>query len=199
MKGVWYGRSARKIIQSIQSRPFSRFVLSIDCGTTSSRVGLIDRDLRIHERVQKGHRSVFLNPGWNEQSTEEIYQNIKEMCVSVTEKIDSCEISAIGITNQRETCLAWDRNTGKPITTAIVWNDTRTEQLKQHFIEKQNSQSIDIQKLTGLPISTYFSALKLKWLIDNDPKLKAYPKTEDIGFGTIDSYIIFVHCYLFRD
>ncbi len=173
-----------------------KFILSIDQGTTSTRVAIIDIYLNIKAIEQIEHEQIIYEPGWTEHDPYQIIQNINLLIERIThhnKHLIKC-IKAIGITNQRETCLAWDKNTGDHICNAIVWHDMRTSKIVEELITKYGDKD-KFKKICGLPINTYFSAVKIKWMIDNIPEINERVKNNDINlcFGTIDSWIIYVN------
>ena len=167
-----------------------KYILALDQGTTSSRAILFDQGGSIVGTAQQEFRQLFPEPGWVEHDAQEIWATQSKVAGDVLKKanLSSVDVAAIGITNQRETTLVWDRATGKPITNAIVWQDRRTAQacdrLKAHGHEKL------IRRKTGLVIDAYFSATKLRWILDNVPGAKAKAKAGDLAFGTIDSWLV---------
>ena len=174
------------------------FILTIDQGTTSTRTSLINDRFQIVFKNQEEQENIYQNPGWCETDPEKLYQTVKKLCNSTIEhfkknKIEG-EIKCIGISNQRETCLIWNRLTGEPLTNAILWNDNRTQDLANGLISFNNNNKNEYQKLSGLPISSYFSALKFKWFIENNNEINKKIKSQDyenLCFGTIDSWLIF--------
>jgi glycerol kinase len=145
---------------------------------------------------QLGHKQIAPQQGWVEHDPIEIYNNIAKCYQNVIEKakLKPSDIASIGITNQRETTVVWNKKTGEPLYNAIVWMDTRTKHYVEHM--KQQLGGADaIRTQCGLPLSTYFSAFKLKWILDNVVKNHS---TEDLCFGTIDSWLIWV-CLLQRN
>ena len=144
----------------------SNFILALDQGTTSSRAILYNQDCQPIHVAQKEFKQIFPEPGWVEHNAEEIWHTQRDVMHEVIGKLEGNEpIAAIGITNQRETTVVWERSTGKPIYNAIVWQDRRTadycEQLKAGGHEKT------ITEKTGLLIDAYFSATKIKWILDH--------------------------------
>ena len=141
-----------------------RYILSIDQGTTSSRVVLYDDKFKIKNIQQKEFRQFFPKDGWVEHDAEEIWNDVKKL-IQLTikkNKLKPNQIASIGITNQRETTVLWNKITGKPLYKAIVWQDRRTAE----YCEKLKTQNKDkiIQKITGLVLDPYFSATKIKWI-----------------------------------
>ncbi|MFC0244190.1 glycerol kinase GlpK [Falsochrobactrum ovis] len=168
----------------------SRFIGSIDQGTTSSRFIIFDHQGNIIAMDQREHRQIYPKAGWVEHDAQEIWQNTQKTVARALEKanIDASDIAAVGITNQRETTLLWDRKTGEPLHNALVWMDTRTDRLVEQFSKDEGPDRL--RNTTGLPISTYFSGLKLRWLLDNVPRAREKAKAGDALFGTIDSWLI---------
>src|SRR5690606_3688705 len=168
----------------------SRFIGSIDQGTTSSRFIIFDHQGNIIAMDQREHRQNYPKAGWVEHEAQEIWQNTQKTVAGALEKanIDASDIAAVGITNQRETTLLWDRKTGEPLHNALVWMDTRTDRLVEQFSKDGGPDRL--RNTTGLPISTYFSGLKLRWLLENVPGAREKAKAGDALFGTIDSWLI---------
>merc|ERR1711988_180785 len=164
---------------------------SIDQGTSSSRFLVFDGSTgNVIASHQKEVNHITPNEGWLEQDPEEIYQSVVYCIESCLSKIED-KISRIGITNQRESTVIWDSNTGKALANAIIWCDGRTETTVNKMLGKCEKDKYFLQKKTGLPLSTYFSALKVKWLIDNVPEVKIAVENGTAAFGTIDSWIIY--------
>ena len=166
------------------------YILSIDQGTTSTRAMLFNKDFDIKGSSQTEFKQFFPKDGCVEHDPEEIMNTIYQTVREVLEraKVTSKEIVSIGITNQRETVVLWNKKTGKPIYNAIVWQDRRTA----GYCNKLKSQGLSekIQKITGLIIDSYFSATKIKWLLENINGAKEDAKKGELLFGTIDSWII---------
>ncbi len=167
-----------------------KFILAIDQGTTSSRVVLYDLKFKIIDILQEEINQYFLKDGWVEHDAIEIWLGIKKLISKILKKnqIVNSNIVSIGITNQRETTVLWNKKSGKPVSRAIVWQDRRTssycKKLKEKGLEKI------IQNITGLVIDPYFSATKIKWIIDNNQTAKKILKKGDLLFGTIDTWLI---------
>jgi glycerol kinase len=173
------------------------FVAAIDNGTSSTRFIVFDEAGTVVCSAQKEYPQYYPKAGWAEHDPEEIYAHTIE-CVDECYKrfaelqLPWADIKAIGITNQRETTCVWNRKTGKPVHRALVWLDTRTRDLVQDLIKRTPSKSQNhFQSVCGLPISTYFSAVKLKWLLDNIPAVKETADANDLMFGTVDSWIVY--------
>ncbi|MEV6669727.1 glycerol kinase GlpK [Streptomyces sp. NPDC051162] len=166
------------------------FIAAIDQGTTSSRCIVFDRDGRIVSVEQKEHEQIFPKPGWVEHDATEIWANVQQVVAGAVEKagITAADVKAIGITNQRETTLMWDKNTGEPVHNAIVWQDTRTDGLCKEL--GRNVGQDRFRRETGLPLASYFSGPKVRWLLDNVEGLRERAEAGDILFGTMDSWVI---------
>jgi glycerol kinase len=167
-----------------------KFVLALDQGTTSSRAILFDHAGSIVASAQKEFRQHFPQPGWVEHDAEEIWATQRDVMQAAIAKtgVSAAEIAAIGITNQRETTVLWDRTTGKSVHHAIVWQDRRTASFCDEL--KSKGKSTSIQNSTGLVLDSYFSGTKLKWLLDNVPGARARAAKGELAFGTIDSWLI---------
>ena len=167
-----------------------QYILSIDQGTTSSRAIIFNKSGEIKGLGQKDFEQIFPQPGWVEHDANAIWESQWEAIQKAFQKseITHNSIAAIGITNQRETTLLWDRKTGEPITNAIVWQDRRTSKYCDYL--KNEGYIESFKKKTGLVIDAYFSGTKIKWLLDNVAGARAKAKKGEICFGTIDSWII---------
>ncbi len=167
-----------------------KYILSIDQGTTSSRCIIFDQHGQIKSFHQKEHSQFYPAPGWVEHDPEEIWLNCVQTIHEAMQKarLESTDIQAIGITNQRETVVAWNRNTGLPYANAIVWQDTRTAADCNSII--QNSGQDYLRSKTGLPIAAYFSLTKILWLLNTIPGLRKDAEKGAALFGTIDSWLI---------
>ncbi len=168
----------------------TKYIGALDQGTTSNRFIVFDKSGRIISSDQKEHAQIFVKPGWVEHDPIEIWQNTQDVIKGALNKgnISGAEIAAIGITNQRETTLLWNKNTGAPFANAIVWQCTRSDEICKQLI-KDGGQN-RFQKKTGLPIATYFSGPKIKWVLDNIPDAKKAAENGDALFGTMESWII---------
>ncbi|HEX3876495.1 MAG TPA: glycerol kinase GlpK [Bryobacteraceae bacterium] len=166
------------------------FIAALDQGTTSTRFIIFDRSGRIAASAQKEHEQIYPQPGWVEHSPDEIRARTEEVIALAIQRagLQARDLSAIGITNQRETTVLWDRRTGKPAHNAIVWQDMRTSDLVNEF--SRNGGPSRFRRLTGLPLSTYFSSLKIRWLLDHVPNARSRAESGDLLFGTIDSFIL---------
>lgn len=167
-----------------------KYIAAIDQGTTSTRCMIFDHSGKVVSVNQKEHRQIFPQPGWVEHNPIEIWENTLEVSqISLkNQSIDPSEIIALGITNQRETTLVWDRFTGKPYYNAIVWQDTRTDTICNK-LSAQGGQNRFRDKV-GLPIATYFSGPKIKWMLDNVPGLRQAAQDGQAIFGNIDTWLI---------
>ncbi|MBI4928252.1 MAG: glycerol kinase GlpK [Anaerolineae bacterium] len=168
----------------------SRFIAAIDQGTTSTRFIVFNQKGDIVAVEQKEHRQIYPQPGWVEHDALEIWKRTQEVINSAMDKfrIPPEDIAAIGITNKRETTVAWNRKTGKPYGNAIVWQDTRTSSLINEL--GQTGGQDRFRESTGLPLATYFSGPKLRWMLDNVPGLRAAADEGDALFGNIDTWLI---------
>ena len=166
------------------------YILALDQGTTSSRAILFDRAGRVAGTAQKEFRQIFPQPGWVEHDASEIWQSQLDVAREVLrrENIPASRIAAVGITNQRETTVLWDRKTGQPITNAIVWQDRRTA-TRCDELRAQGKAAL-IQKKTGLVIDSYFSGTKLEWMLDHVPGARARAEKGELAFGTVDAWLI---------
>tara|TARA_B100001121_G_scaffold88245_1_gene78332 strand:- start:458 stop:1960 length:1503 start_codon:yes stop_codon:yes gene_type:complete len=168
----------------------NQFILSIDQGTTSSRVVIYDKNFIVIDSLQKDVEQFFPKDGWVEHDAYSIWKDVKKLIEDILTKnnIDSSQILSIGISNQRETTVLWDKTNGIPVNKAIVWQDRRTidicKKLRDQKLEKK------VQKITGLIIDPYFSATKIKWILDNNPKAKRLYKEKKLLFGTIDTWLL---------
>ena len=165
------------------------FIGALDQGTSSTRFMIFDADARLIASHQLEHKQILPNPGWVEHDGAEIWLRAQEVIEGALGKagIKATELKAIGITNQRETTIAWDVTTGKPLHNALVWQDTRTAELMDNLSQSQKELIID---RTGLAIAPYFSASKMKWLIHNVPAVAAAVKAGTARIGTMDSWIL---------
>ncbi|TGN41372.1 glycerol kinase GlpK [Marinobacter confluentis] len=168
----------------------TQYILSIDQGTTSSRAILFTLDGNIHATSQQEFTQHFPASGWVEHDPEDIWRSVQDTCRDVMEKgcDENDEVVAVGITNQRETTVVWDRATGEPVYPAIVWQDRRTadwcETLKKQSLEPS------VNNKTGLLIDPYFSATKIRWVLDNVPGTRQRAERGELAFGTIDSFLL---------
>jgi glycerol kinase len=165
------------------------FVLAIDQGTTSTRAILFDREGRARATAQVPLTQIYPAPGQVEHDPEEIWRAVLEVGNVVIGEVGPRSVAAVGITNQRETTVVWERATGKPLANAIVWQDRRTAELCAELA--QEGWGAHVAEATGLVIDPYFSATKLAWLLRNVPELRARAEAGEVCFGTIDSFLLF--------
>ncbi|MCR5272323.1 MAG: glycerol kinase GlpK [Lachnospiraceae bacterium] len=167
-----------------------KYIMAFDAGTTSNRCILFDHDGNICSMAQKEFTQYFPKPGWVEHDAEEIWATQLEVAKEAMANVNAtaADIEAIGITNQRETVVVWDKNTGKPICKAIVWQCRRTAELADKLIEEGYTESF--RSKTGLVIDAYFSATKLKWILDKYPNAREKAKEGRLLFGTIETWLI---------
>ena len=165
-------------------------ILAIDQGTTSSRAILFDDKMRIVAIAQEEFPQHYPAPGWVEHDPSDLWSTTAATCRAAIEKagIGADEITAIGITNQRETVVVWDKATGKPVHNAIVWQDRRTADLCQKLKGEGHEEMVTAR--TGLLLDPYFSATKLSWILDQDPDLRTRARNGELLFGTVDCYLI---------
>ena len=169
----------------------TKFILALDQGTTSSRAILFDRTGRIHGAAQQEFRQIFSQPGWVEHDANEIWQSQLAVMQQVLKdnQVVASDIAAIGIANQRETTVIWDRQSGAPIANAIVWQDRRTAGLCDRL--RAEGKAALFQQKTGLVLDSYFSGTKVKWLLDNVAGAREKAERGELAFGTVDSWLIF--------
>lgn len=168
----------------------SQYILSLDQGTTSSRAIIFDKKGEVIAVAQKEFKQIFPQSGWVEHDALEIWSSQAGVAAEATVKagINGKNIAAMGITNQRETVIVWDKNTGKPIYNAIVWQDRRTASFCDEL--KQAGKEEMIRNKTGLLIDAYFSATKIKWMLDNVPNARAEAEAGNLICGTVDTWLI---------
>ena len=168
----------------------SDYIGAIDQGTTSTRFIVFDRTGRIAAIAQKEHAQIFPKPGWVEHDPDEIWRRTQEVIEEAMEQkaLRPKDLAAIGITNQRETTIVWNRKTGQPIYNAIVWQDTRVETDVATFSSQGGQDRFRDQ--TGLPLATYFSALKIRWILDNVRGARELAEAGELAFGNIDTYLV---------
>ncbi len=166
------------------------FVAAIDQGTTSSRCIIFNAAGTIVASDAKEHRQIFPQPGWVEHDAAEIWTNVQQVALGALSKarLTPADLAAVGVTNQRETSVLWDSKTGRPVSPAIVWQDTRTDRLVRDLGGEEGQDRFKAK--TGLPLATYFSGPKVRWLLDQDPALRARCAAGEVLFGTMDSWLI---------
>jgi glycerol kinase len=168
----------------------ARYVVAIDQGTTSTRAILFDHAGDLVATGQREHRQIFPQAGWVEHDANEIRDNTLAVLgdALAAAGATASDVAAIGITNQRETAVIWDRGTGEPIANAIVWQDTRTQDLVDKLAAEGGVDRFRAQ--TGLPLATYFSATKIAWLLDSVPGARQRAESGELAFGTTDSWVL---------
>ncbi|KAB2344444.1 glycerol kinase GlpK [Actinomadura rudentiformis] len=167
-----------------------RYVMAVDQGTTSTRCILFDHSGRLVSVTQREHKQHFPRPGWVEHDAMEIWRNVERIAPEAIAQAGATpdQVAAIGIANQRETTLLWDRHTGEPIGRAIVWQDTRTDALVEEMAAEPFAE--EVHRRCGIPVATYFSAPRIRWLLDNTPDLRERAERGDVLFGTMESWLI---------
>ncbi|MDO4487718.1 MAG: glycerol kinase [Eubacteriales bacterium] len=167
------------------------YILSFDQSTQGTKAMILDAEGRIICRRDLPHRQIVNSDGWVSHDPEEIYSNVLGVAKKVIEDsgIDAAEIAAIGISNQRETSVAWNRETGKPACHAIVWQCARAKELCERVVESGVSE--EILDKTGMPVSSYFPASKMAWILENEPLAAEWAREGMLCFGTIDSWLVF--------
>ena len=168
----------------------AKYAAAIDQGTTSTRFMIFDHGGKVVEVDQREHEQIYPKPGWVEHDPMEIWQRTQEVIKEALtkSKVDPKDIAAIGVTNQRETTIVWDKATGKPVYNAIVWQDTRTDKICNELAA--NGGQDRFRPKTGLPLATYFSGPKVKWILDNVEGARARAEKGELLFGNIDTWVI---------
>jgi glycerol kinase len=168
----------------------ARYVAAIDQGTTSTRAVLFDADARIAALEQREHEQIHPHAGWVEHDASEVWERTREVIdgALACAQAGAADVAAIGIANQRETTVVWDRRTGEPVHNAIVWQDTRTDALVR---ELAGDEGVDrLRGRVGLPLSTYFSGPKIAWILDNVPGARQRAQEGELAFGNMDSWLL---------
>jgi len=168
-----------------------RYIMALDQGTTSSRAIVFDKYSNIVAVAQQEFPQIFPQPGWVEHDPMIIWQSQKAVMEAVLKKanITSHDITCIGITNQRETTVVWDRNTGEPIHHAIVWQDNRTSKYCESLVDDGHTQQV--KDKTGLVISPYFSGTKVRYILETVAGARAKAERGELAFGTVDSWLLY--------
>ncbi|HEV2634582.1 MAG TPA: glycerol kinase GlpK [Actinocrinis sp.] len=168
----------------------ARYVMSVDQGTTSTRCILFDHGARLVSMTQREHKQYYPRPGWVEHDAMEIWRNLEHIAPESLDRagVSADRIAAVGIANQRETTVLWDRRTGLPIGRAIVWQDTRTDALVADFERRPDAALVP--ERSGLPLATYFSAPRIRWLLDHTPGLRERAERGEVLFGTMESWLV---------
>ena len=166
----------------------AQYAAAIDQGTTSTRFMVFDHGGQVVSLDQKEHEQIYPKPGWVEHDAMEIWQRTQEVIGDGLKKVEASDIAAVGVTNQRETTVVWDKTTGRPVYNAIVWQDTRTDQICNELSADGGQDRFRAK--TGLPIATYFSGPKIKWILENVDGTRDKAKSGDLAFGNIDTWVI---------
>ena len=166
----------------------AQYAAAVDQGTTSTRFMVFDHGGQVVSVDQKEHEQIFPKPGWVEHDANEIWQRTQEVIKAGLDKVKASDIAAVGVTNQRETTVVWDRTNGQPVYNAIVWQDTRTDTICNELIADGGQDRFRVK--TGLPIATYFSGPKIKWILENVDGIREKAVAGDVIFGNIDSWVI---------
>ena len=167
-----------------------QYVVAIDQGTTSTRCMIFDRSGNIAGSSQLEHEQIFPRAGWVEHDAMQIWDNTRKVCADAMAgaDLDADDVAAIGITNQRETTVVWDKNTGRPIYNAIVWQDTRTTKICAELADSPGEELFT--ERTGLPLATYFAGPKVRWILDHVDGARERAEAGDLLFGTMDTWVI---------
>ncbi|MGN6130493.1 MAG: FGGY family carbohydrate kinase, partial [Nocardioidaceae bacterium] len=167
-----------------------QYVVALDQGTTSTRCVLYDRQGRMVSIAQRMQHQHYPQPGWVEHDAEEIWRLVQELLPQALEDADATpeQVVALGVTNQRETTVVWDRATGRPVHRAIGWQDTRTAERLSELTG--GYEEAELTRRTGLPLVSYFSGSKLRWILDSDPRLRERAERGELAFGTMDSWLV---------
>ena len=167
-----------------------KYIAAIDQGTTSTRCIIFDNKGKIIAIEQREHEQIYPKPGWVEHNASEIWRRTQEVLLGVAQKsnLESTDLAAIGITNQRETTLLWDKSTGQPVYPAIVWQDTRTDEICDQLAREGGQDRF--RQITGLPLATYFSGPKIKWILDNVDGVREKAEAGEVLFGNMDTWLI---------
>jgi glycerol kinase len=168
----------------------AQYAAAIDQGTTSTRFMVFDHGGQVVSVDQKEHEQIYPKPGWVEHDPMEIWQRTQEVVRAGLDKVQASDIAAVGVTNQRETTVVWDRSNGRPVHNAIVWQDTRTDVICNELSADGGQDRFRAK--TGLPIATYFSGPKIKWILENVDGVRAKAESGEILFGNIDTWVIWL-------
>jgi len=166
----------------------AEYAAAVDQGTTSTRFMVFDHSGQVVSVDQKEHEQIYPKPGWVEHDANEIWQRTQEVVGAGLDKVKASDIAGVGVTNQRETTVVWDRSTGEPVHNAIVWQDTRTDQICNELSADGGQDRF--RPKTGLPIATYFSGPKIKWILENVDGVREKAESGDVIFGNIDTWVI---------
>ncbi|HCP95936.1 MAG TPA: glycerol kinase, partial [Anaerovibrio sp.] len=167
-----------------------KYVMALDAGTTSNRAIIFDENSKIVGVSQKEFTQIFPQPGWVEHDADEIWSTMTTVMKEALEEsgLSANDISAIGITNQRETTVVWDKNTGRPVYNAIVWQSRQTASIAEDL--KKKGLTEEFKNKTGLTIDAYFSGTKITWILEHVEGTRARAEAGDLLFGTIDTWLI---------
>ncbi|MGH2848052.1 MAG: glycerol kinase GlpK [Thermoleophilaceae bacterium] len=168
----------------------AKYAAALDQGTTSSRCMVFDHGGQVVSVAQKEHKQIYPKPGWVEHDANEIWARTKDVIEEAMQSAGASadDIAGVGITNQRETSLVWDKTTGEPVHNAIVWQDTRTDRLVDEF--SRDGGQARFQEKVGLPLATYFSGPKIRWILDNVDGTREKAESGDLLFGNMDTWLI---------
>ena len=168
----------------------TKYIAAIDQGTTSTRFMVFDKSGHVVASAQKEHQQIYPKPGWVEHNPDEIWQRTQEVIAEAmkAKKLTALDLAAVGITNQRETAVVWNRKTGQPVYNALVWQDTRVADDVAGFSRKGGQDRF--RGKTGLPLATYFSGLKIRWVLENVIGVRRLAEHGEVIFGNIDSFLI---------
>src|SRR5688500_15599356 len=166
----------------------AQYAAAIDQGTTSTRFMVFDHSGQVVSIDQKEHEQIYPRPGWVEHDPLEIWQRTQAVVRAGLDKVGVADIAAVGVTNQRETAVVWDRSSGRPVYNAVVWQDTRTDRIIDEI--GQDGGQDRFRKKTGLPLATYFSGPKIQWILDNVEGARSRAESGEILFGNIDTWVI---------
>ncbi|TML52897.1 MAG: glycerol kinase GlpK [Actinobacteria bacterium] len=166
----------------------AQYAAAIDQGTTSTRFMVFDHGGQVVSVDQKEHEQIYPKPGWVEHDPMEIWQRTQEVIRAGLDKVNASDIAGVGVTNQRETTIVWERSSGRPVFNAIVWQDTRTDQICNELSADGGQDRF--RDKTGLPIATYFSGPKIKWILDNVDGVRSKAESGEVLFGNVDTWVI---------
>ncbi len=168
----------------------ANYIGAIDQGTTSTRFIVFDKGGRVISVAQKEHEQIFPNPGWVEHNPDEVWQRTREVIAGAmaSGNLKPQDLAAIGITNQRETTVVWNRKTGKALGNALVWQDTRVADTVSELAKAGGQDRFRAK--TGLPLTTYFSGLKIRWILENVKGARELAQSGEAIFGNIDTFLV---------
>ena len=168
----------------------AQYAAAVDQGTTSTRFMVFDHSGQVVSVDQKEHEQIYPKPGWVEHDPMEIWQRTQEVIRAGLDKVKASDVAAVGVTNQRETTVVWDRTTGRPVYNAIVWQDTRTDRICNELAADGGQDRFRAK--TGLPIATYFSGPKIRWILENVDGIREKAESGDVVFGNMDTFVIWL-------